>query len=121
MARIHPDDLERVRRSTQQSMAAERPSRREYRILRAGRAGALDHLARRVERDAAGAVTSMHGVSFDMTRVRRADAMFRAALEAAPNAIFLVDEQGRIQLANARASLMFGYANEELLSLPMAR
>jgi PAS domain S-box-containing protein len=30
-----------------------------------------------------------------------------------------VDDEGRIQLANARASLMFGYTNEELLDLPL--
>jgi two-component system sensor kinase FixL len=55
-----------------------------------------------------------------MTRTRRTDAMFRAALEAVPNAIFLVDELGRIQLANARASQLFGYTKDELLNLPMS-
>jgi hypothetical protein len=84
MARIHPDDLERVRRSTQQSMAAEATFEREYRILRGDGQVRWITSRGRVERDAAGAVASMHGVSFDMTRVRRADAMFRAALEAAP-------------------------------------
>jgi two-component system sensor kinase FixL len=119
LARIHPDDAERIRRNTQQSMLAETSFERDYRILMPD--GQIRWITSRgrVERDAAGNVSSMHGVSFDMSRVRRADAMFRAALEAAPDAIFLVDGEGRIQLANARASLMFGYTNEELLALPL--
>jgi two-component system sensor kinase FixL len=119
MARVHPEDVEGVRRKTREALASESSFERDYRIkLRDGQVRWINSRVR-VERDSGGTVTSMHGVSFDMTRVRRADAMFRAALEAAPDAIFLVDDQGRIQLANARASLMFGYANEELLDLPL--
>jgi len=120
LARIHPDDVERVRENMQKSMASEDSFEREYRILQPDGQVRWITSRGRVERNADGAVTSMHGVSFDMTRTRRTDAMFRAALEAVPNAIFLVDAQGRIQLANARASLLFGYTNEELLSLPMS-
>jgi two-component system sensor kinase FixL len=119
LARIHPEDVERVRGNMRQSLASETSFEREYRILRPDGQVRWITSRGRVERDAAGMVTSMHGVSFDMSRTRRADAMFRAALEAAPNAIFLVDERGRIQLANARASMLFGYPKEELLSLPM--
>jgi PAS domain-containing protein len=120
LAQIHPDDVERIRRDTEHSMANDSSFERDYRILLPG--GQVHWITSRgrVERDGAGKVTSMHGVSFDMTRTRRSDAMFRAALEAAPDALFLVDGQGRIQLANARASLLFGYPNEELLSLPMS-
>ena len=120
-ARIHPDDAERIRREMQQSMAPEgRDTRfeRNYRVLMPdGRVRWIGSRGR-IDRDGAGAILSMHGVSFDLTEVRQVDAMFRAALEAAPNAIFLVDDAGRIQLANARASRLFRYGNDELKQMP---
>jgi PAS domain S-box-containing protein len=45
----------------------------------------------------------------------RAEELFRALLEAAPDAMVIVDGGGVIQLVNAQTELMFGYAREELL------
>ena len=116
---IHPEDAERIQRGIVQSMAEGNAFERDYRILLPD--GSLRWITSRgrVERDAEGNVVSMHGVSMDLTRVRQADERFRAALEAAPNAIFLVDGDGGIRLANARASRLFGYANEDLLGLSL--
>jgi two-component system sensor kinase FixL len=118
-ARIHPDDAERVSRDVQQTMAKESRFARDYRLLMPD--GAVRWIASRgrVVRDAGGALVSMQGVSFDLSEVRKADAMFRAALEAAPNAFFLVDDAGRIQLANARGELMFGFGKEQMLHMPL--
>ncbi|HZP53904.1 PAS domain S-box protein, partial [Actinocrinis sp.] len=44
-----------------------------------------------------------------------ADVPFRALLEAAPDAMVIVDDEGRIKLVNAQTESMFGYAREELL------
>jgi two-component system sensor kinase FixL len=118
-AGIHPEDAERVRLSVQQSMEQGDRFERNYRMLLPdGRVRWIGSRGR-IERDDKGKVTSMYGVSFDLTGMRQADAMFRAALEAAPNAIFLVDGEGAIRLANARASRLFGRPNEDLLGLPL--
>jgi PAS domain S-box-containing protein len=45
----------------------------------------------------------------------RAERRFRELLEAAPDAIFEIDEEGGIVLLNAVAEKMFGYSREELL------
>jgi len=45
----------------------------------------------------------------------QADARFRALLEAAPDAMVIVDGTGTIQLVNAQTESMFGHAREELL------
>jgi hypothetical protein len=51
----------------------------------------------------------------DMTDRNRADARFRALLEAAPDAIVAVDIDGVIALVNAQAEGMFGYTRTELV------
>ena len=42
-------------------------------------------------------------------------ATFRAMLEAAPDAMVIVDHEGRIVLANKQAALLFGYLDNELI------
>jgi PAS domain S-box-containing protein len=46
--------------------------------------------------------------------------LFALAVEAAPNAMLLVDRDGRIILVNTQAERVFGYAREELLGQSMA-
>jgi PAS domain S-box-containing protein len=43
--------------------------------------------------------------------------LFRGLIETAPDAILLVNSDGSIELANDRASEMFGYTSEELLGM----
>ena len=50
---------------------------------------------------------------------KQAEEQFRLLVEALPNAIILVDAAGRINLVNARAETLFGYAREELVGRPV--
>ncbi len=47
------------------------------------------------------------------------EAYFRTLLEAAPDAMIIVDEDGRIAIVNAQAEAMFGYQRQELLGEPI--
>lgn len=50
----------------------------------------------------------------DITERRRGEDRFRIAVEAAPNAMILVDAAGSIVLGNSQTEKIFGYSREEL-------
>ncbi len=68
-----------------------------------------------------GSFTGFLSVVADITARKRAEMelhqseeRFRTLVEAAPNALIMVSREGRIELLNAQAELLFGYARAEL-------
>ncbi len=51
----------------------------------------------------------------DVSNKRREERLFRGLLEAAPDAMVIVDQQGVIVLVNAQVESRFGYEREELI------
>ncbi|WP_373388792.1 PAS domain S-box protein [Pseudomonas alcaligenes] len=54
-------------------------------------------------------------------RLRESEGRFRLVVEASPNAIVLVDGQGRVVMVNRQTEQMFGYERSELLGQPVER
>ncbi|WP_128380760.1 PAS domain S-box protein [Streptomyces cavernae] len=55
----------------------------------------------------------------DVTERKAAEERFRGLLEAAPDAMVIVDDAGIIKLVNAQTEALFGYRREELLGHPV--
>ncbi|MBD0373860.1 MAG: PAS domain S-box protein, partial [Pyrinomonadaceae bacterium] len=55
----------------------------------------------------------------DITERRSAEERFRIALEAAPNAMIIINSEGRIVFVNSQMETLFGYLREELIDQPV--
>jgi len=55
----------------------------------------------------------------DISTRRRLEERFRRVVEAAPNAMVMIRVSGQIEMVNAQAELVFGYARSELLGQPV--
>jgi len=55
----------------------------------------------------------------DLTSSTEADAKYRGLLEAAPDAMVVVDQSGKIVLLNLQAEKQFGYRRDELIGQPV--
>ncbi len=57
----------------------------------------------------------------DLSERKRAEDKFKALLEAAPDAIVIVNRYGNIVLTNAQTERVFGYSRQELLGQPVEK
>src|SRR6266581_3344870 len=100
---LHPEDRELVRQAVENSLHTGAEYEAEYRVVLPD--GQVRWMAGRghVEFNGDGQPARMRGASLDITKRKRAEEQFRLVVESAPNAMIMVDTEGRITLVNAQA------------------
>lgn len=121
LSRVHPEDRERVGNAVAEAASSQSAFHEEYRIATPN--GGWRWLASRgrVTAGLQGARPRLRGVTFEITGQRQAEERFRLVFDSAESAFLIVDADGRIQLANARAEVYFGYSRAQLMDMSLER
>ncbi|MFL9964873.1 PAS domain S-box protein [Paraburkholderia sediminicola] len=115
---VHPDDFERCLSVYVSSFDARKDFTMEYRLRR------RDGVYRWIldtgvpQEDVDGTFLGYVGSCVDITDRRQAEEKFRSALEFLPIALLMIDQHGRIVLANEQTERLFGYRRDELSGQP---
>src|SRR5438094_2185599 len=112
---VHREDFDRCLDVYVNSFDARQPFTMEYRLRRNDGEfrWVLDTGTPRFADD--GTFLGYIGSCIDITELKRAEEKFRLVLDAAPNAMIMVDSAGVISFANAPAATVFGYPLSELI------
>ncbi len=70
-------------------------------------------------KDDEGELAGFVKVTRDLTERREAERKFAALLEAAPDALVIVNNSGEIAIVNSQAENLFGYKRDEILGKPV--
>ena len=116
---LHPEDRQWVLQAVENTLRTGAEYEAEYRVILPD--GRLRWIAGRghVEFNRDGQPIRMRGAALDITKRKLAEEQFRLVVEAAPNAMIMVNTEGRITLVNTQAEAVFGYAREELIGHPI--
>jgi PAS domain S-box-containing protein len=122
LTQVHPDDLEYVKKTTAESIAAIKPFEIEFRCVLPGGAEKYSHVRAEVFAEGGRAVR-ISGTAQDVTerklhekKIEEYNVLLKKTLSSLNEAVFIVDPETRIiHECNETAEKIFGYTRQEMI------
>jgi PAS domain S-box-containing protein len=116
---LHPDDRARTIARFDEIMRTPSAYELEYRVVWPN--GQTRYILDRglSTGPSGGPATRVDGIFYDITELRLAEQRGQRLLEAAPDAMVVVNGKGTITVINAAAERLFGYTRDELVGKPI--
>ena len=111
---LPPEDARQLTEIKRRVLVSGVSAQHEFRIS-LGRVVYVYDLTIEPLRDADGQIVGITSAAVDITAHKQAQERFRKLLEATPDAMIIVDEKGKIVLANAQTEALFGYPQKALV------
>jgi PAS domain S-box-containing protein len=114
LQRVHPEDVALVKQTIERATQDGKNFEHEHRLLMPDGSLKHVHVVAHAVGDGSGTLEFV-GAVMDVTERKQAEQKFRGLLESAPDAMIVMNRQGRIVLVNAQVEKLFGYQRGDLL------
>ncbi len=115
LACLHPDDRRPMVEWVNSLLSTKSRGSLDSRTVRPDGEERMLHVSVEALLDAAGNVTHLAGTIQDVTERKCSEEQFKRLLEAAPDAMVIVNREGQIVLVNSQTEQIFGYSRADLL------